>query len=246
MDNYKESFIVRSYEADYYGDLTILALCDQIQDAAWNDARRIDWGLTVDQTWVLTRLALEISGPLPRWAEDYSVETWHRGIEKAFGVRDFEITTERSGAVAVATSSWLVIDRVNRRPVRLRGFPEHAPGASQRSVMERSAPRIAKFSWTDQGPFVPVRYGDLDVNRHVNSMTYVRWILDGYSFAFRQTNTLGRLEINFLAEALEDDHVALETVRGSVDEARIIRRRDGEDLCRAKLYWKQQSRDDDP
>ena len=215
-------------------------MCDQIQDAAWSDARRIDWGLTESQTWVLTRLALEVRGPLPRWAEDYSVETWHRGIERSFGVRDFEVATDEGGVVAVATSSWLVIDRESRRPVRLRDFPTDAPGASDRSVLAQSAPRIPKFTWTDDGPFVPVRYGDLDVNRHVNSMTYIRWILDGYSFSFRRINTLRRLEINFVTEALEHDEVA--TQRGNLDEARIIRRRDGEDLCRARLYWWERSR----
>jgi acyl-ACP thioesterase len=50
-----------------------------------------------------------------------------------------------------------------------------------------------------------VKYSDLDVNCHANTLHYIQWISDCFSLDYYVSHTLKRFEINFLKELFYGD-----------------------------------------
>jgi acyl-ACP thioesterase len=86
-----------------------------------------------------------------------------------------------------------------------------------------------------------VRFRDLDVNRHVNNVTFVEWVLESVPPSFLNERDLAFIEINFIGEALLGDTVESCAEPGpSGSEAflhRIVRAGGGQELARAQTVW---------
>ena len=84
-----------------------------------------------------------------------------------------------------------------------------------------------------------VRWSDLDFNRHVNSMRYIEWILNGMDEATRFGRIFRSLEVNYLAETLMGDEVVVRVQKSaetpSLILASITAKTTGKDACRAKF-----------
>ena len=47
-----------------------------------------------------------------------------------------------------------------------------------------------------------VKYSDIDINQHTNTMSYVKWLTDTFDLDTFKKNSIKRFEINFLTEIL--------------------------------------------
>ncbi len=91
------------------------------QEMAYHHANQLGFGyddLKEKQTfWVLSRMKIRID-QYPVWDDKVSVETWHRGMERLFGLRDFRVMDQSGKILGKATTAWLILDSQTRRPVR--------------------------------------------------------------------------------------------------------------------------------
>ena len=86
-----------------------------------------------------------------------------------------------------------------------------------------------------------MRYGDLDLNGHVNNVQYVAWAVETMPPAFIEAHRLTDLQIHFRAETHYDDLVLAkagpdETER-DVRWHRLIREGDGREVAVARTQW---------
>lgn len=121
----KESRNITCYETDAAGNLKPYAFMNLAQEIASQDALGLGFGyeqLIKKQTiWVLSRVTVKILRP-PVWREPVVMETWHKGENGIFWLRDFLIRNrDETEDLVQATSSWLIIDVKTRRIQR----PQH-------------------------------------------------------------------------------------------------------------------------
>ena len=238
-----ERYPVRTYEVDARGGLSPIAVCDFLQDAGGKHAVKL--GLSVrhllesHQTWMLLRLAVNFESQ-PGWGSPIEVETWPSGAQKLFALRDYRLTSD-GDPVATATSAWLVIDTLTRRPVRMKGIMEKFHGSILEPVMDYDYAKLPELCAPELERTFNVRFADLDVNQHVNNVSYIAWTLESIAPDILASHKLDWLEVNFLGEAMFGDRVLCSCSR--MDDAqgsylhRIVREEDGHELTRAVTRW---------
>jgi len=100
-------------------------------------------------------------------------------------------------------------------------------------------PGLEKLSYEKK--FI-ARYGDLDVNQHVNNVSLAEWVVEGVPSALRNSSAPVQLEINFLAEAFYEDCILaacnLQNPDNTVYHHSLIRQQDGRELARARSVWR--------
>jgi acyl-ACP thioesterase len=245
---WKEPYSVRYHELDQKGKISILSLCNLMQETASKHALAL--GLAIQQlldknyTWVLSRLTLRISA-YPGWKDEILVSTWPSGIKRLFALRDFRLMDENNRVFGAAVSAWLVIDAETRRPVRIERFLEQLkPFASERALPD-DLDKLGELTQTTGERRFRIRFRDLDMNQHVNNVSYIEWVLESLPFELRNSKVLSKLKINFLAEAGTRDRVI--SVYQSVDDTEskflhhIIREENGQELVRAETTWTNRS-----
>ncbi len=207
---WQEELRVKSYEADSTGVLKPHALFSYFTEVAGNHASHLGFGYRELQKagyfWVLSRIMVQ-ADRMPRWDETVILETWPKGVEKLFALRDFRMMDRGGETLVRATSAWLLLDTGRSRPHRIdvlpAGIPIRAGVHAIPSLPEKLKP-LEPLARCSEHRVTP---SDLDVNNHVNNAEYVRWIADcaggGPSAA------LSSLQVNYLDEALLDDTVEL-------------------------------------
>ena len=241
----REAFQIRSYEVDCRNRLSILAMFSFMQEAASKHAAAL--GVSIHQllsenfTWLLSRLKIKIAS-YPGWNDRIQVSTWPSGTQQLFALRDFEIKDSNDRIIAAAVSAWLVIDLQKRRPVRIAPFVDRLKPIEGSHILPDRLDKVAALRQNDHARNFVVRYSDLDINQHVNNVSFVEWIVESVPPDVLKTSVPVEIEINFLAEAFYEDQIqsACCGIDPNTSELlhRLTRRQDGRELARAKTVWR--------
>ena len=242
---WKEIYQIRTYEVDYRNRLSILSMFNFMQDAASKHAQALGVSvrrlLSENYTWLLSRLKIKIAS-YPDINDRIQIATWPSGTQRLFALRDFELRNGSDQVIAEAVSAWLVIDVQRRRPVRILPFVDRLKPLEGRHVLPDTLDKLpALKNGTYEKKFV-ARYGDLDVNQHVNNVSFVEWVVEGVPSSLLNTSAPAQLEINFLAEAFYEDSILAacqpRDPDNSVYHHSLIRQQDGRELARARSVWR--------
>lgn len=234
---------VRSYEVDATGHFSMQAICNHLQDIAWEHAGKLGFGYEQlaqqNLFWVLSRLKIQIM-KYPLWNDKVILKTWPRGSEKLFSYRDYAIEDKNSQLLIAATSAWLILDKVNHRP-QPSDFLSKVPSFPESKVRENDLEKLPSLENDKKNRFIKVLFGHLDMNQHMNYGRYIQWIMDSYPYEIHLSDQLKSLEINFLAEAGLNDEIAVQTRKLPGTENQflhsLIRKHDKKEITRARLIW---------
>ena len=204
----KESRTIACYETDAARNLKPYAFMNLAQEMANQDALGLGFGyeqLIEKQTiWVLSRVEVRFVRP-PVWKEPVVMETWHKGEDGIFWLRDFLIRNrDETEDLVRATSSWLII-HVNTRRIQR---PQHILHAS---LLQEKATRHAIATPCEKIP-VPknelcyveskkVCFSDIDFNQHTNNARYIEWAVDCLDTELVTKHSVEMFRINFNAES---------------------------------------------
>ncbi|MDD5066616.1 MAG: thioesterase [bacterium] len=242
---WKEEFRIKSYEVDMKGKATLTALCNYFQDAAGNHADALEGGMSFllerNQIWVLSRMLVRME-ILPRWNEKILVETWSKGADGLFALRDFLVLDAKGKTLGKATTGWLIIDLNTRRPQRLDTFIKQWPFTKEREGLDEKLERLALCKPEKESLPFRVRVSDLDINNHVNNVKYAEWIMDDFGMEMRTKYDIASFEINYQAEAFYNDEVFIRSERIPEEQPvflnAVIRKSDNKEICRVRTGWK--------
>ena len=159
---------------------------------------------TINKTWVLSRLAIEMEEMPPMYAR-FQIETWVETAMRFFTNRNFHVMDQTTGKTyGYGRSVWAMIDTVTRQPANLLDIKE----GSLANYVEREKPcPIAKSSRVNVSPEASLvnsftaRYNDVDINRHFNSVKYIEHVLDLWDLDWYEHHRVRRIEIAYVAEA---------------------------------------------
>ncbi|WKN32659.1 thioesterase [Porifericola rhodea] len=205
---YLQSFRIRSYDVDFRRRRPDV-LCAFFQEVASEHALQLGVGYKqFDKQhlfWVLSRLLLKVKR-MPRWHEQIIIESWAKGTERLFAVRDFLVRSAEGEIIGRASSYWLILNTQNRRPVRPDSFFSHLN--FQQDAIEEAIEKLPELR-KGKKHIEHARYSDIDHNAHVNNIRYVAWMLNSFSTEHMRQYQLDSLQLNFLTEIKEGDLVEI-------------------------------------
>lgn len=196
------------------------ALCDFLQTAATVHADSLGVGMLDLQkrgvTWMLAKMDIVfVAEPTPR--DVLTLETWPAGTRAGIVcVRNYRIRGSRGDVLVEATSDWVCVDMTTRKLARLTPDILAITDDNPEQFSFKAMPKLAKDAFATAGECnIPVRRADLDLNRHVNNVHYIEWLLEPMSDE-AYARRISRLAISYHAEA-----VSGEVVRSEVGEVRL-------------------------
>ncbi|KAL9259278.1 Oleoyl-acyl carrier protein thioesterase 1, chloroplastic-like protein [Drosera capensis] len=239
--SYKESFIVRSYEVGINKTATVETIANLLQEVGCNHAQSVGYstdGFATTPTmrklhliWVTARMHIEIYR-YPAWSDVVEIETWCQSDGRMGTRRDFILKDYANGEVTGrATSKWVMMNQDTRRLQRVtREIHEeyliHCPKTLRLAFPEgnKSTKKITKLEdpaeYSKLG-LVP-RRADLDMNQHVNNVTYIGWILESIPQEIIDTHELQSITLDYRRECQHDNIVDSLASSETVDEAETI------------------------
>ena len=213
-EKYSEKRIVSCYEANANHLLRPAAMLDIMQEAAGRDASGLGFGyeemISGNCAWVLSRVKVVFHN-YPKWRDEVTLKTWHKGANRIFYLRDFQLEDSVGNVAVSATTSWLIIDLASRRMVRnstlAENFDNTALGDAIAEQAEKvSVPKGMELELVDTHKVV---WSDIDTNGHVNNVKYVVWALDSLEYDLVSSKQIRELVVNYDSEVLPGQSVDL-------------------------------------
>ena len=238
-------FAVTSYDTDVSHFLKPGAFMDLAQEIAYVSATSLGFGYEDLQrygtAWVLSRMHIEFPA-MPVWRDEVELQTWHKGFEGPFYVRDFWMLGADGQPAVLATSSWLIIDMESRRLLRREHLADKLPLDTQCSDSAIDEP-CGKVQMPGEGMEEiaehVVAYSDVDFVGHANNAKYVVWAMDCLDFETLRNRRVRSLRINFNKELLPGETV--EIFRAPVEGGWVVEGRAGDrsSFCMEILFAEQ-------
>ena len=239
---WKESHTIKIFETDARLKATFSSIYNYFQEAAYNHADQVDLRagrvLPENNIWMLSRMEIEVDD-FPRVGSEINVETWSRGVNRLFFIRDFIIYGNDNKAFMRGVTSWVVVDAVARRVTRPGEAAKRWTFHVNKRAIEHTPEKLPEITAGQPSYSLQVRYSDLDRNHHVNNGKYIEWIMDSYPLEMNDKLDVRKLEISFLTEALHGDNLSILSGKASenVYLHSIVREGDGKEMCRARIEW---------
>ncbi len=212
--SWREKFQVRSFDIGLNATMRMSSLCGYMQEVAGRHANHLDVGHHYMQqsgkVWVLSRLFFNIN-QLPAWGQEFFVETWPLGTERIFYRRDYQID-DGNTVMLSATSYWILLDLDTRKPAFVPLDEEVLKHNQGRHSMPMPSETYRDLV-SDACQIYPVKYSDLDQNRHVNNARYVEWIFNVLDQDLLEKTAPSYFTVEYKHEAKAGDVVELRTAR---------------------------------
>ncbi len=242
---WREEYKIPSEDIDFNGKLKFHSLCGYFFEIASQHANHLHFGYNdLKQSnfyWVLSRLQVKVNR-YPGFDQRIVIETWHKGINRLFGLRDFRMLDIDGHELVLATSAWLVLEKKTGRPVRPDGFTELYRSRTEHHAIMELPDKIDPLTDPDDEKLITPGYTDFDINWHVNAGRYIAWIQDLSAPEFYKTYQISEFQINYLNETRFDEKIrifsrqdSIQNNQHSIVEGRI--NSTGNPAFRAYVSW---------
>lgn len=224
---------------DFSHKLTLNGLVEILIDVAGKSADKNGFGMRHIEphghTWVLSRLAVEMSNYLPIY-QTIKIATWVEKVKHAHTERNFLIYDTEGNTIGQAKSIWVMIDVSTRRPVDL-----YTLQGIQKAILTDSLPMQPpkKISPCTNEPLqtISVRYSHIDLNQHTTTSRYIEWLLNNVPLHMHQTKKISRFDINFIAETRYGDDLQLHKEECTERHFRFDLKKSNHTACRAEMIF---------
>ncbi len=240
MQKWKKEYQIRTYECDKNSNLRILTLMNIFQDMADSNASALGLGLEFclekGLAWVGSNYHICIKR-LPVLHETIHVETWPAAEKKLGAIRDFIVYDNAGNILITASSQWILIDFIRKRPISLK---EHLPEYSviTERALETDFPKLPEPERVDCQRRFSVRFDDIDFNRHVNNAVYPLWAIESVDHDFRDTHFPAEIEIAFKKEGhLGEDVEIITEINDKTTCHSVKALSDDRELARLRIKW---------
>ncbi|RZB52364.1 oleoyl-acyl carrier protein thioesterase 1, chloroplastic-like [Glycine soja] len=262
--SYKEKFIVRSYEVGINKTATVETIANLLQEVGCNHAQSVGYstdGFATTPTmrklrliWVTARMHIEIY-KYPAWSDIVEIETWCQGEGRVGTRRDFILKDYATDEViGRATSKWVMMNQDTRRLQKVSDdvkeeylvFCPREPRLAIPEADSNSLKKIPKLEDPAQYSrlgLVP-RRADLDMNQHVNNVTYIGWVLESMPQEIIDSHELQSITLDYRRECGQHDIVdsltSVEAIQGGAEAVPELKGTNGSATAREDKHEHQQ------
>jgi medium-chain acyl-[acyl-carrier-protein] hydrolase len=209
---WENKFRIRAFDVDANGRLKVNTILDYFQDAASNDAERLNFGYSNfvprGLTWVLSWAKFEFIN-YPKFMDEVMIQTWGKKQFKLYSMRDYLLFNSKDEIICKGTSAWLLIDSKSLRPKILpQLFPE-IKMLDTKDALSDLPQKIIPSSKTENIYSTKIRYSDIDLNQHANNAKYIELMLDCFDQEFHKKHTMKTLTVSYNAQSKYGDEIHL-------------------------------------
>ena len=236
------NFMAAPEKVDFMLHATIESLCADLLNVAGVDAKHngisADVLMQENRSWVLSRMAVEIDRQ-PSQYEEYKIATWvSPHASRLISPRNFELADNNGSVFGRAVSQWCVIDFEKRMPVSLEEVDLLFEGKFCEAPSPCEAPRKIRGIEPSVTRKHEVRYSDIDFNRHVNTMRYIRMMLNTLPIEYLTDCRPLRLDIHFAKECRLGEVLTIGYEQRENLSLFEIRNGEGAVACTAAIEWR--------
>jgi len=211
---YSDSIILNSYEVDPSNLAHATYYFRIMQEVAGSHAYQK--GVSIphlqkeQKTWVVTRTKMEIKKYV-HWPNTIDVETWPQQPWKLYYPRVCRALDTAGDLLFESMSHWVVMDTKINRPVKPQTISRRFDTVDPNLCRNPDVGRRADFdrdSFTHILTHTPkVLYTDTDINKHVNNVVYLEWMLESLPFEFRDAYAITEVDISYRAQTYREDSI---------------------------------------
>ena len=222
MLKYTKDLTIQCYETDAAWRLKPVSFMNFAQEAAGNHAVYLGFGyddlIASNTAWILSRMHVVFTDT-PKWKDELTLTTWHKGLNRLFFLRDFILTDKEGHERVKATTSWLVLDLATRRLVRDPKLMEDGTVCTE-NVIETPADKVQMPKGIEAVHMMDhvVAYSDVDMNGHTNNAMYMQWAMDAVDYDLASSRPVREFTINFNHETKYGDVVSIYKTRLEVED----------------------------
>jgi len=229
---------VRAFDVDANGRLKVNTILDYFQDAASNDAERLNFGynefVPKGLFWVLSWAKFEFL-VYPKFGDEIKIQTWGKKQFNLYSIRDYLLLNSKDEIICRGTSAWLLLDSKSLRPKILTHlFPEIKMYESKEALTDLPQ-KIIPFPQTEIIYTTQVRYSDIDLNQHANNARYVELMLDCFDLEYYREHVIKSITVSFNSESKFGDQIQLN--KGSEIKTPLTNYIDAKNLNTNKLVF---------
>lgn len=233
------NYRIEPQDVDFTLRASAASIINYMLNVAGIDAHNKGFGVDMLQdqsfTWVLSRLAVEISCQ-PKQYDEVSIDTWVNEFNRLSSTRNFRMRLG-SEVVASGVSQWCMLNMVTRQSVDMSLLKD----VYERAMVDEASPIAppARIRNVDVSASLsrPVVYSDIDFNRHVNTLRYIDMMFDVVPLELIESSCGMRVDLNFLAEARYGEILTI----GSATEGDVwmfeVSSDSGKVLCRSRIEF---------
>jgi acyl-ACP thioesterase len=227
--NYLESDLILkldnkipSYDVSLNGQTKFYTLCNILLDSAAIHANKFRFGYhdmrKENVYWVLSRFHIIMHG-YPCMDDHIKVETWPKGLNKLFFMRDYRILSADDRLLTTATTAWLILDGNTGRPKKMEENNNlHSYHIDEFHAIEAAPDKLPRITEPDRQMPAVARYSDLDINKHVNAVKYIEWVQDCYPQEFYEKKNVKEFQINYQSETRYGEEVQIRIRNASASD----------------------------
>lgn len=193
---------ILSRDSDYLSNIKYSSIINFFIHAAWQHAKELGLGYDYlsekGMAWVLSKFRIDFYD-IPKWPGDIEIETWPKGLNRLFYMRDSFVYFEGEKCAAIS-SDWLIINKEFKRPKLYDKGSEIMNINLNKHAIDELTPKLIFDNFESQSFNFKVNYNDLDVNNHLTTVRYIEFIFDAYEKYFFETKKLKSMTVNFIKE----------------------------------------------
>lgn len=260
---FKQNFSIRSYEVGADRTASIETLMNHLQETALNHVKVSGlmgdgFGATQEMNrrnliWVVAKMQVLVER-YPAWGDVVEVDTWVAASGKNGMRRDWHVRDCQTGQTIVRASSvWVMMNQSTRR---LSKIPEEVRAEIEPYFLERSAiidedsRKLPKLD-DDIADYIrkglTPRWGDLDINQHVNNVKYIGWILESAPISILENHELASMTLEYRRECGRDSVLQSLTavsdtgdtlIDSGIECKHLLRLECGAEIVRGRTEWR--------
>lgn len=241
----EKDYYIHYYEVDYKKKCLITSLMNYFQDIAIFQSEKagigIDYLRDNNIAWVLHKWDIVIKR-YPSYGDIIKVKTVPYSFNKFYAYRKFDVSDDMGRIMASASTEWLLINIVSKRPVRIGEAMYTAYNIHKDSQVSIDIEGIQAPASIDVEKEFYVRYSDIDTNKHVNNVKYVDWSIETIPLEIVLNKTLSRLKVEYKKETAYGETVKVRTQIIKEEEGCItclhgIYNMEDKELCLVSTKW---------
>ncbi len=234
-------FNIDAYTTDFRGKATLPLMSSFILQVATKHAEERGFGYSSmtgqNKAWVLSRLVIELF-EYPQKNDELNVKTWVADANRLFTERCVSFETPEGRQLAFARTVWAAIDITTRRPTNVLEMEGLSDFKIEQELPIEGAKKIPPLKDAQATGKFTIRYSDIDINGHLNSMKYIEHFIDMFDMEVFKTKDIYRFEINYANEAHFGNTLRLYKARESENTFILEMRKEETMISSCRVYWK--------
>lgn len=241
----EKEYFIHYYDTNQKLKLSVMSMMNYFQDIAFlqSDDREVglDYYAENNVGWVLHQFEIRIK-EYPVFKDKIILRTRPTSFLRFYAHREFEIFNERDDVIISADSIWIFVDTKTRKPKSVTEdlFKGYCITPGKNILTKPPEPR--KIEKPDYIKEFRIRFSDIDINNHVNNVSYVSWALEALPVELLREKDIELVRILFKKEinygSIIKSQAQLLTEAGKTISLHSIVDDAGKDCCQIEIHWK--------